>query len=179
MERVWIEGQLLGHEADFDEGLDAVFEQAVVDLVDVCEVVDRVAVLVFVVDAEFVMKDGVEADVAEVGDFLNGAKIVAIALAQREDGAARAEHLLPEMRKGCGARLRVDGHGLLRGGESREKQEETGAQNDSQHWAFPRVRSKGSICDLKIPRGLGPSCFQVQNVRAKARTLQTDSYPLH
>ena len=42
----------------------------------------------------------------EVGDLLHLAQIAAIALAQGEDRAAGAEHLLPEMRegmsRGCG-----------------------------------------------------------------------------
>ena len=52
------------------------FKQAVVDLIDVGEVVDGVAVLVFVVDADLVVQDGVEADVSEVRDLLYGAQIV-------------------------------------------------------------------------------------------------------
>ena len=68
MKRVGIEGELFRHEADLDDGLDAVLQQAVVDLVDVGEVIDGVAVLVFVVDADFVVKDGVKTDVLEIGD---------------------------------------------------------------------------------------------------------------
>ena len=64
MKGIGIEGELLGHEADFDEGPHAVFEQAVVDLVDVGEVVDGIAMLVFVVDADFIVEDGVEAHIA-------------------------------------------------------------------------------------------------------------------
>ena len=40
VQRVGVGGQLLGHEAQLDEGPDVVGEQAVVDLVDVGEVVD-------------------------------------------------------------------------------------------------------------------------------------------
>ena len=73
VEGVGVKGELLGHEADLDDGADAVFEQAVVDLVDVGEVVDGVAVLVLVVDADLVVEDGVEANVLEVGGFFDGA----------------------------------------------------------------------------------------------------------
>ena len=59
----WLWRKLLRHEAQFDEGADAVGQQAVVDLVDVREVVDRLALFVLVVDADFVVKDGVEAHV--------------------------------------------------------------------------------------------------------------------
>ena len=64
-------GQLFRHEAQLDEGPDAVCEQAVVDLIDVGEVVNRIALRVFVVDADLVVKDGVEADVLEVGGLLS------------------------------------------------------------------------------------------------------------
>ena len=90
VEGVGVEGELFGHEADLDDGADAVGEEAVVDLIDVGEVVDGVAVLVFVVDADLVVEDGVEADVAEVGDLLHGAQVAAVAVAQCED-AARPE----------------------------------------------------------------------------------------
>ncbi len=102
-------GKFLGHEADLDEGANAVGEQAVVDLVDVGEVVDGIALRVFVVDADVVVHDGVEADVLEVGDLLHSLHVVAIALAHGEDGAAGAEHLLPEVwERRCGS-MRVDG----------------------------------------------------------------------
>src|SRR6202012_1397469 len=133
MKRVGVEGQLLGHEADFDEGTDAVLQQAIVNLVDVSEVVDGVAVLVEVVDAHLVVKDCVEAHVLEVRDLPDGAHVIAIALAQRENGAAGAEHLIPEVRKGCGRRLRIDMHDFLRatnrkGGEKNQKEKKGPAQ---------------------------------------------------
>ena len=97
MERIWIEGQLLRHEADLDNRPHAVLQQTIVDLIDVREVVDRVAVLVFVVDADFVMQDGVKAHILEICYLLYRAQVVAIALAQRENGAPRTEHLFPEV----------------------------------------------------------------------------------
>ncbi len=101
-------GKLFGHEADLDEGADAVGEQAIVDLIDVGKVVDGIALGVFVVDADVVIHDGVEADVLEVGDLLHGLHVVAIALAHGEDGAAGTEHLLPEMGERRGGSMRVD-----------------------------------------------------------------------
>ncbi len=112
VEVVGIEGELLGHEADLDDGANAVGEEAVVDLVDVGEVVDGVAVLVFVVDTDFVVEDAVEADVAEVGDFVDGADVVAVGLAEGEDGVAGAEDLLPEVGEGGGGGVGVDGDAL-------------------------------------------------------------------
>src|ERR1700757_368461 len=132
-------GELLRHEADLDEGADSVGEQAVVDLIDVGEVVDGVALLVFVVDAEFVVKDGVEADVPEVGDLLHGLHVVAIALAHGEHSAAGAEHLLPEMRERRSGGVRVDGDGLSGlGRESRGKgkQRDEGRQSLTEHEGF-------------------------------------------
>ena len=67
---VLTERELLGHETDFDKGANAIGEQPVVNLVNVGEVVDGVALFVFVVYADFVVEDGVEADVVEIGDFL-------------------------------------------------------------------------------------------------------------
>ena len=57
---------------------------------------------VFVVEADFVVKDGVEADVFEIGGLLYLAQVAAVTVAERQDGAAGAEHLLPEMREGMG-----------------------------------------------------------------------------
>src|SRR5580698_9049023 len=108
MQRIGIEGELFGHEADLDDGTHAVFEQAIVDLVDIGEVIDRVAVLVFVVDAVLVVKNGMETHVMKIGSLLYRAQVVAVALAQRKIGTTGAEHLLPEVRKRCRLRLRVD-----------------------------------------------------------------------
>src|SRR6266481_1529495 len=56
-----IRGELLGHEAELDERADVVLEEAVVNLVDVGEVVNGMAIFVLVVEADFVVEDGVEA----------------------------------------------------------------------------------------------------------------------
>jgi len=69
---------------------------------------------VFVVDADVVVHDGMEADVLEVRDLLHSLRVVAVALAHGEDGAAGAEHLFPEMRERRGGSMRVDGDGLGR-----------------------------------------------------------------
>ena len=113
MECVRVEGQLLWHEADLYDGAHAILQQAVVDLIDVGEIVDGIAVLVFVVDAYLVVKDGVEANVAEVRYFLHGAKIFAVAFTQSQDGAPGAEHLFPEVGEGSGLGVGVDLDGLL------------------------------------------------------------------
>ena len=89
MKRIGVEGELLRHEADLDDWANAVVQQTVVDLIDVGEVVDGIAVFVFVVDADLIVQDGVEANVAEVRDSSSRrARSFAIALAQGQDGAA-------------------------------------------------------------------------------------------
>src|SRR6185437_5478716 len=108
VEVVGIEGKLFGHEADFDHGADAVLEKAIVDLIDNVEIEDRLAAGVFVIDAELIVKTGVEAHVPEIGDGLYSAEVVAVTLAQGENGAAGAEHLFPEVREGSGGGVGVD-----------------------------------------------------------------------
>ena len=70
--------------------------------------------LVLVIDPDFVMQDGMKAHVLKISDLLDRAKIVAVAIAQRQDGASGAEHLLPEMREGCSRRACINLNLLLR-----------------------------------------------------------------
>src|ERR1700727_2181384 len=69
MECVWVEGKLLWHEAYLDHGTDTVLQQAIIDLIDVREIVDRVSVLILVVDTDLVVQDGVEPDVLKICGF--------------------------------------------------------------------------------------------------------------
>ena len=108
VERVGIKGQLLRHEADLHDRADAVLQQAVVDLIDIGKVIDRVAVLVLVIDSDLVMQDGVKTHILEFCYLLYRAKVVAVAIAQGQDRAPRAKHLLPEMWKGCSRRRGVN-----------------------------------------------------------------------
>src|SRR5579871_2680617 len=105
---VLAKGQLFRHEADFDEWADIVTEESVVYLVYIRKVVDRAALRVFVVDADFVVQDVVEADVTEIGDLLYFTQIVSIALSQGEDGAPRAEGLFPKMWEGLSGSSSID-----------------------------------------------------------------------
>src|SRR3954447_16971564 len=100
MECIGVEGQLLGHEADLDHRTYSVLEKPVIDLIDIGEVVDRVPVLILVVDADFIVKDGVKSHIAKAGDLFDCAQIIAVTFAEREDSAARTEHLLPKVGKG-------------------------------------------------------------------------------
>jgi hypothetical protein len=88
MERVGVEGKLARHEADFDERPHAAFEKTVVDLIDIREVIDGIAPIVFVVNADFIMKDGMETDVVEISGLLHGYLVVAVALTKGQDCAS-------------------------------------------------------------------------------------------
>src|SRR5262249_47311871 len=81
-------GELTGHKAEFYVWAHAVCEKAVVNLVEVREVVDRIAGSVFVVDADFVVEDCVKANVFEISSLLHFFEIAEIGLAKREAGAA-------------------------------------------------------------------------------------------
>ena len=90
------------------------------------------------------------------GGLLYFAQIVAIALAQREDGAPGAEHLLPEMREGLarGARVHLNGFGrcgilrgrLLRGRTERSAKNYAAQQGHPLHSMKPhrKLESGGS-----------------------------------
>src|SRR6266478_603634 len=99
MERIRIGSELFGHEAELDEWADVILEQAVVDLIDIGEVVDGLAFPVLIVQANLVMEDGMEADVFKAGDAFGFAEVVAVAFAQRQDSAAGAKHFFPEVRE--------------------------------------------------------------------------------
>src|SRR5882672_6943593 len=109
-------GELPRHETDLDEGTHAVFQQAVIDLVHVGEVVDRVSLAVLVVYPHLVVKDGVKTHVAKVRGLFQLPQVRAITCAQRQYGAAGSEGLLPEVRKGTARGAGVDLNRASRGG---------------------------------------------------------------
>src|SRR5208283_1065849 len=80
--------QLIGHETDFHERTHSGGEQSVVDLIDIREVINRMPLAVFRIDADFVIKNGMKAYVVEVRDLLNRAQVVAIVFTQAQDGAS-------------------------------------------------------------------------------------------
>jgi hypothetical protein len=153
VKRVWVEGELLGHETDFDEGADAAFEQAVVDGVDVSEVVDGVSMLVLVVDTDLVVQDCVETNVAEIGYFFYGAKVFTIVFAQCEDGASGAEHLLPEVRERSGGCVGVDGDDFI--GDWLRLREAWAGNTEKNQRERKGSASAASHCDLVLNSGEG------------------------
>ena len=73
------------------------------------------------------MEDGVEPDVLKVSDLFQFADVVAIALPQSEDRTARAECLLPEVRKRRARSAGIDvdrNRGLSKGVNGQSEEEE-------------------------------------------------------
>ncbi len=98
-----------------------IFEEAVIDLIDVRKVVSRFPVLVFIVDTDFVMEDRVEAYVLKVRDAFRLPEVAAIALSQRQNRATGAKHLLPEMGKGMERSRGVNFNRRRRSGRLRDE----------------------------------------------------------
>ena len=83
-------------------------QETVIDLVNVGKIINRLTDRVLVIEAHFVVKDGVEANVLEIGGLLNVAHVAAVAVAQGEDRPARPEHLFPEMREGVSGGVEIN-----------------------------------------------------------------------
>ncbi len=89
-------------------------QESVVNLVHISEVIDRIAVFIFVVDAHFVVENRMEAHVFEIRGGLHRIQILAIAVAQRQNRAAGAKHFFPEMWEGRSWPVGIDPHLWLR-----------------------------------------------------------------
>src|SRR6185312_14596810 len=126
--------EFFGHKAEFDEGLHAVRQQRVVNLINVSEVVDGIALRVFVIDAVLILENGMESHITKASDVVYPIEIAAIAVAQGEVCASRSEHLLPEMRKGSGGSGEIHAdHFVGRRGSLRRhdlRQQEKASEND-------------------------------------------------
>src|SRR5580658_6094376 len=79
VKRIRVECQLLRHKADLDKRPHAVFQEAVINLIDISEVVYGISMFVFVVDTKFVMKNCMEANVTEVSHLLHSTQIIPVA----------------------------------------------------------------------------------------------------
>src|SRR4051812_9468765 len=88
MKRIRVKGQLLRHKADLDHRTNAVLQKSVVDLIYVGEVVDRCSVFIFVINADFIMQDAVETNVAEVCDLFHRPQVIPVTLAEGKNGTA-------------------------------------------------------------------------------------------
>ena len=152
-----------GHEGEFDEGTDVAGEESVVEGVDVLEVVDGVAVVVFGVDAHVVVEDAVEADVVEADLALDGGELGLPVGAEAFVGAACADGVEGRLGVwaddvGC-----VDGE-VLRGlreggcGEAREA-EGDGAEHEDEG-STGHARAEGTVCAAaarQAGRSVGPA----------------------
>ena len=72
VQRVRVERKLFRHEADLHNRAHAILQEPVIDLIDIGEVIDGIAVLVFVVYAYFVMKNGMKNNNNNLGVKKNG-----------------------------------------------------------------------------------------------------------
>ena len=89
--------ELFGHEGKFDKRLDADGKQEIEHVVDVHEVVDRIALFVLVVHAHFVMEEPVGAQIAEPELFLAFRELFAPGVAQTFADAPRADAVAPDV----------------------------------------------------------------------------------
>ncbi len=143
-------------------------EEAVVDLIDIGEIVEGLVVGglgrltgvlrlgVRVVEADIVHEDAVETHSVEIRDSFYSVEVIAIALAQGEDGAAGAEDLLPEVGEGSGLGLRVDLDDLLRvdeRGEERTRPRSSRAESgEVEHGNLSRNRCGESVVTIVVFR---------------------------
>ena len=74
--------QFLGHETYFNNRTNTIGEKSVVNLTDVGEIVNRIALRVFVVDSHFIVQDGVKSDVLEVGRGFHRAQVIAVGFSE-------------------------------------------------------------------------------------------------
>src|SRR5260370_1863638 len=83
-----LRGKFPRHEAQFDEGADMIFQQAIIDLIDVREIIDGFSGGIFIVHAGLVVENRVKTDVFESGHLLDLAEVPAIAISQRKNRAS-------------------------------------------------------------------------------------------
>src|SRR5258706_15591137 len=63
--------QLIGHKTDFNKRPDPVRQQTIVNLIYIGEVVDWPPLVILAINAHFIVKNGMEANVAEVRDLFH------------------------------------------------------------------------------------------------------------
>ena len=104
-------GDGLGEKAELDEGADAGLEHGVEEIVEVLPVEDELAVPVAAADEHVVVKQAVEAQIAEAAMLAANPEMIAPAGAQTFVGAPGADANFPEWFKVLSLRLRGKGHG--------------------------------------------------------------------
>src|SRR5882672_10708185 len=93
-----------------------VLQQAVVNLIDVGKIVDRMASGVLVVHTHVVVENSMEANILKSCGFPDGVQVASIALTQGENRSSGSEHLFPEMREWCERGRRIELNHLSCGG---------------------------------------------------------------
>src|SRR5215472_15031278 len=76
MQVIRIERQLLRHEADLNNRPHTLRNQALVDLIDIGEVINRIAMVILVVHAKLIMQDRVESQVLQISDLSHRGQVV-------------------------------------------------------------------------------------------------------
>jgi len=154
MKSTGIGGKLYRHETDFDQRSNLICKQPVIYLVRIGEVVDGLALRVFIINSRFIVKDRMEADIFETRNLLHGAKIIAIALAKGQNRTSGTKHLFPEVGEisGRGMDINVDGfrnrgarwsRGLTVGALANESHQR--AEHQKRHQAR-RASKRGLAC---------------------------------
>ena len=82
-------------------------QQAVINLIDVGKIVNGLSFRILIVQPDFIMENRMKSNIFEAGRVFDFAKVAAIAVAQRKDGAPGPEHFLPVMRKRVAGRLKI------------------------------------------------------------------------
>jgi len=78
----WLRGKLARHEAELHKRANVIFQQAIIDLIDVGKIIDCFSPGTLVVQADFIMEDGMKPDVGKPRCVLDFTQVVAIAFAQ-------------------------------------------------------------------------------------------------
>src|SRR6266853_497624 len=92
-------GELPGHEAQFYKWTNTIFQEAVVDLIDVRKIINGLSLRILVVQSDLIVENRMKSDISESRCILYLAEITAITVTQRQNRAPGSEHLLPVMRK--------------------------------------------------------------------------------
>jgi len=74
-------GEFFGHETQLHERPHAVGQQAVVNLVHIRKIINRLALVILIVNADFVVENGVEPDVIESGNRFDFAQVPPVIVA--------------------------------------------------------------------------------------------------
>src|SRR5450759_1251993 len=75
-------GKLPGHEAQFHKWTNMIFQQTVIDLIDVRKIINGLSFGILVVQADFIMENRMKSHISESRSVLDLAEVAAITVAQ-------------------------------------------------------------------------------------------------